>query len=770
MPKNRRTIVSLLFLLLLAVSANGQKVGLVLSGGGAKGMAHIGMIRALEENNIPIDYITGTSMGAIVGSLYAMGYSPDEMHELISSDDFRRWYTGSEDMSYRFYFKQSPPTPSIINVSIAVRDSMTILRPLINSVIDPLQMNLAFVDVYAGASAACGNDFDSLMVPFRAVASDVFNKAPIILDKGDLGNAVRASMSLPFVFSPIRIDSVIVYDGGIYNNFPVDVMVEEFAPDFIIGSVVATSVDRHEEYLFPDEYDIMGQVRSMIVQRSDYNLDPELGVRLEFKLDDIGMLDFQKIDYVEKVGYVNTLSMIDSIKSRLSSQREIQEVNQSRESFKNRIPEMLFSEIEVTGANQAQKRYISREFNADRGTFDFSEFKRGYFKMLSNEAIKKVLPSTVMKADSTFKLNLDITIDDHPTFELGGCLSSGITSQLYGAVSFRHLGESSAAYLLEGQIGRAYNNAQFISRFDLASRIPMAFTLQLAYNNMNYFNSAYVFSDKIVPALNKEIEFFGKVKMSRPFLNNYKAVYSFGVAHHKDFYSQTSNIDIANFKYDCTRHYIVGGSVLFSGNTLNSIQYPTRGNSESIIAQIYTENSQFRPGNKVSPDHHSIDQSWLQMTVATENYFRLSNHLTLGFNVQGYYSSRNLSTNYYATIMQSGRYYPTVNSRFVFDPAFCANSYIAGGVKPIWIINNVFHLRSELHTFIPARTILNDNGNPVYGKGLEGIQFLGELSFVAQYNRINFNAYVNTTTSPHNGTTFGITLGILMSNEWFIER
>ena len=88
------------------------------------------------------------------------------------------------------------------------------------------------------------------MVPFRAVASDVFNKAPIILDKGDLGNAVRASMSLPFVFSPIRIDSVIVYDGGIYNNFPVDVMVEEFAPDFIIGSVVATSVDRHEEYLF----------------------------------------------------------------------------------------------------------------------------------------------------------------------------------------------------------------------------------------------------------------------------------------------------------------------------------------------------------------------------------------------------------------------------------------------------------------------------------------------------------------------------------------
>ena len=103
-------------------------------------MAHIGMIRALEENNIPIDYITGTSMGHR-RLIVCHGILSDEMHELISSDDFRRWYTGSEDMSYRFYFKQSPPTPSIINVSIAVRDSMTILRPLINSVIDPLQMN-----------------------------------------------------------------------------------------------------------------------------------------------------------------------------------------------------------------------------------------------------------------------------------------------------------------------------------------------------------------------------------------------------------------------------------------------------------------------------------------------------------------------------------------------------------------------------------------------------------------------------------------------------
>lgn len=84
-----------------------QKVGLVLSGGGAKGMTHIGIIRALEENNIPIDYITGTSMGAIIGSLYAMGYSPDDMEALLRSEDFKRWYSGQIEPEYGYYFKQT---------------------------------------------------------------------------------------------------------------------------------------------------------------------------------------------------------------------------------------------------------------------------------------------------------------------------------------------------------------------------------------------------------------------------------------------------------------------------------------------------------------------------------------------------------------------------------------------------------------------------------------------------------------------------------------
>jgi NTE family protein len=755
----------------LSLPLKAQKVGLVLSGGGAKGMAHIGVIRALEENGIPIDYIAGTSMGAVIGSLYVMGYSPDEMEDLIRSDDFKNWYMGAKDMNYQFYFKQNPPTPGLISAQVAIRDSMTVIRPMVNSLVDPLQMNLAFVDVFSGASAACGNDFNNLMVPFRAVASDVFNKNSIVLSKGMLGDAVRASMSFPFVFRPIKIDTIIAYDGGIYDNFPVDVMVSDFKPDFIVGSVVAVAPGEPEIEI-PDDYDIMGQVTSMIMQKSDYSLDPKLGVKVEFDLRSVGLLDFHKIDEVSDLGYRNTMLLMDSIKARTTARRDTLEVQKRREEFKHRIPQLVFRDIEVNGVNQAQKRYIKKELNATDNKFDYEDFKWGYFKLLSDDAISEIIPTTEFSdTDSTFTLNLDVKLDDHPTFSFGGGLSTSVSSQLYGSVSYSHIGEVSESYLVEGQFGRSYNNAQLTTRIDMATVIPMSLSVQVGYNNMNYFRSgALIFSsDKFNPAFNKTIEFFGKVKMSRPFLNNYKAVFSLGVAHHKDYYSQNNDINFRTFKYDCNRHNIFGGSITFTGNTLNTIQYPTSGRSETIRAFIGTENDLYRPKNVFSSDYHSLDRSWLQISANLEHYIGITPHIVLGTLLEAFYSSRNFSSNYQATAMQAGSFRPTVNSKFIYDPDFCANSYFAVGLKPIWKINSIFHLRSEFYVFQPTRPIVNVDGMAAYGKVLHGTRILGELNFVAQYQKISINAFLDLSTSSNNPSMFGLTLGILMPNEWFLE-
>ena len=184
-----------------------------------------------------------------MGSLYAMGYSPDDMERLLKSDSFKRWYTGNIEEKYIYYFKKNPPTPEFLNIRVSLKNPLHKVKTqfLPSSVVDPLQMNLAFLELFGQATAACNNDFNQLFVPFRCVASDVYNKRPMIFEKGDLGDAVRASMSFPAMFKPIEIDSTLVYDGGIYNNFPVNVMVNDFHPDVIIGSVVSSNPGKPQE-------------------------------------------------------------------------------------------------------------------------------------------------------------------------------------------------------------------------------------------------------------------------------------------------------------------------------------------------------------------------------------------------------------------------------------------------------------------------------------------------------------------------------------------
>ena len=103
-------------------------------------------------------------------------------------------------------------------------------------------------------------------------------------------------------------------------------------------------------------------------------------------------------------------------------------------------------------------------------------------------------------------------------------------------------------------------------------------------------------------------------------------------------------------------------------------------------------------------------------------------------------------------------------------PDFSANAYFAVGLKPIWVINSIFHVRSEVYVFQPTRPIINVDGKAAYGKAMRGMQVMGELNFVAQYQKISINAFVDISTSSTNPSMFGVTMGILMPNEWFLEQ
>ncbi|HIA10651.1 MAG TPA: hypothetical protein EYN69_01070, partial [Flavobacteriales bacterium] len=209
-----------------------EKIGLVLSGGGARGLAHIGVIKALEENNIPIDFVTGTSMGAIIGAMYATGLTPAQMEYMVKSEQFSTLAKGGLDQQFKFYFKKSDQSASWITLKMA-KDSIT-HTSLPTNLINSVAIDFMFMELSARSEAAAKYDFDNLFVPYRCVAADIVSKKQVIFSEGHLNEAVRASATFPFYLKPITVNGKLLFDGGLFNNFPADIMTREFNPSLML--------------------------------------------------------------------------------------------------------------------------------------------------------------------------------------------------------------------------------------------------------------------------------------------------------------------------------------------------------------------------------------------------------------------------------------------------------------------------------------------------------------------------------------------------------
>lgn len=766
----KKIICLILLILSFTPCIQAQKVGLVLSGGGAKGLTHIGIIRALEENNIPIDYIAGTSMGAIVGALYAMGYSPDDMVQLLGSEDFKRWYTGQVEENYIYYFKKNQPTPEFFNIRLSFKDSLKASKPQIlpSSIVNPIQMNLVFVDLFARSTAACRGDFDNLFIPFRCVASDVYNKKQLIMRNGDLGDAVRASMSFPGMFKPIEIDGVLAYDGGIYNNFPTDIMREDFHPDIIIGSNVSSNPTK------PDEKDLMSQIENMVMQKTDYSLPDSLGILLTFKFTDVNLMDFDRLKELHDLGYNRTISMMDSIKQRIPRRVNADNIRLRRLVFKSNLPELRFKRVNIEGANAQQSRYIRKEFHeSDNDIFTYEEVKKGYFRLLSDNIISEIIPHAVYNPeDDTYDLNLKVKMEDNFSIRVGGSVSSSSSNQVYFGVSYQDLNYYSKEFIFDGQVGKVYNNLQLSARVDFPTNIPTSYKFIASISTFDYFKKDKLFSSNDKPAFSKKREQFAKLKVALPFLTKKKAEFGFGVARIEDRYSQDRiiNFDEAR-QYDRSSYFLYGGSITFGGSTLNAAQFATQGRSEYLIAQIYAGKERFRSGkDSTGASKYSKDQSWLQLSYKRESYHRFAPHFVFGTYIEAYYSSKNFSTNYTATLLQAGEFTPTAHSKYSYNEAFRANQFIGLGIKPIYLINDLFQLRAEFYGFMPIFPIEKNSINkPYYGKAFSKFEYMGEVSIVCQLPFGSISAFVNHYSSPSKDWNVGLTLGWQLFNSRFIE-
>lgn len=247
------------------------RIGLVLGGGGARGAAHIGVLKELERLRIPVDVITGTSMGAIVGGLYASGMAAAELEELVGSLDWVGALADKPDRDDLSFRRKQDDAEFPIDFELGVRGTDLVLP---KGVIQGQKLDLLLRELTIKASHI--EDFDDLPVPFRAIASDIGRGEAYVIGQGDLARAIRASMSVPGVFAPVRIDGRLLVDGGIVGNLPVDV-IQELGVDIVIA--VDVEFPLYDEDELGSVVTISEQMLTILIRKETLRQIDRLGAR-----------------------------------------------------------------------------------------------------------------------------------------------------------------------------------------------------------------------------------------------------------------------------------------------------------------------------------------------------------------------------------------------------------------------------------------------------------------------------------------------------------
>jgi NTE family protein len=286
------------------------KIGLALSGGGARGGAHVGVLKALEEMNIPIDYIAGTSMGAIVGGFYAAGYSADEIKALMLKLDWKAAFTDKPARRNQTMRKKELEAEFLIPYRIGFNKGSMQL-PL--GVIEGQHLDQIFHRILLAVQGT--SDFDQLPIPFRAVATDLVTGKEVVLSAGSLPDALRASMSVPGVFAPVRLNDQLLVDGGMANNLPVSV-VRTMGADIVIAVDISSPLLKEEQ--LKSVLSVTEQLTSFLTrsntERQIALLCPD-DVLLVPNLEGFSSADFQSAGKVAEIGYQTAMSERQSLAS-----------------------------------------------------------------------------------------------------------------------------------------------------------------------------------------------------------------------------------------------------------------------------------------------------------------------------------------------------------------------------------------------------------------------------------------------------------------------
>ncbi|MES2873631.1 MAG: patatin-like phospholipase family protein [Bacteroidota bacterium] len=717
----KRTFVTILILFQF-FAAYPQKVGLVFSGGGAKGLAHIGVLKALEEHNIPIDYIVGTSMGGVVGGMYVSGYSPAEIEEIALSSDFQDWVGGNFKNDYRYFFNKKPENPSFLSAKLQVDTGFNF--KLRSNLINDVPLNFALLELFGQASVNAADDFNNLFVPFRCIVADVLSQEMIPVSKGSLPEAIRGTFTVPLVYRPVKVNDKYVFDGGLYNNFPVDVLKKDFQPDYIIGSNVSTKI--FNDYPRENDEKLMNRfLVYLFLSKSDSTAIGKNGSYIQPDLAGFSTTNFSPVAELIKRGYDATIADIENIKRSVGKRISPEELQKKRDEFKTRKSKVEFDEIIATGVSNRQKKYVETVIKSsitENPTIE--QLKPGYYKLVADDNFETVYPR-MRRESNTDEYDFELQVQRQKNFKLdfGGGISTRPISNAYVGLQYNYLRKNSYTFSANFYAGGFYESAQGMTRVDVPGRLPFYLEAEFTYNHWNYFNKSQIFIENVDPTFIEQSDRRTALKLGFPLSYNGKLELQTGFINFGDHYSPNRRFQFGDILDKSTFNGLMS-SLTFSKNLLNRRMYPSEGSLFRIGLSVYSGKEHYIPGNILRDEvsfspvgERKVSRDWFQARLSREQYPFHIKRYSFGYLTEVVISNKPAFSTYKSTLLSAPAFYPLQDSKSLYLEKFRATTYAALGQKNVFKISKNLDARAEFYIFLPTEEFeLNKLQSVGYGE------------------------------------------------------
>ncbi|MFK7757244.1 MAG: patatin-like phospholipase family protein [Flavobacteriales bacterium] len=675
-------------------------MGVVLSGGGATATAHVGFLKALEENNIPIDYITGSSMGAIIGAFYASGYSIEEIEKMVRSNDFLVMSQGILPDTLSFYLREDDLDASMVNLRFNPKSIRENTLP--THLIDPVYMDYRFIEFFSPASAAADYDFDQLFVPYRALASDIEKNESFVFRKGELNLAARASGTYPFYLEPLTIDSILFFDGGLYNNYPADVLYEEFLPDIILGC----NVSQNEEA--PKEGNLMSQLVNMIQYQTDFDKVCDEMITIE-PVTDVTTFEFDRVGEAINAGYRATINNMDSIQVVVQKRVTPSEIEQKRKDFRSQFKPLLIKQIKVEGVPEIQQQAIINNILQKNTYISIEDFRKRFFRLYADYQVRYLYPTLeIDPLDGKYIATVNIKPEKKVEINFGGNFSSRPLNTGFLQARYHIRGRNNLSLLANSYFGKFYSSTKAGFKLDLNLKNPMIFEMNYTYNSWDYFTSFATFLEEVKPSFIVKNEQFVNAEISLPVANRGKLEFGSKYAHLFDDYYQTDNF-LATDTTDQTNFNTFIFKARYERSTLNRKQFADDGTFFQLTANYLNGEERTIPGSTSQVrDTTNAIHNWAVFKGQYINYFFNRKRVNVGFHLESAWAANQPRfNNYRATLIRSLAFEPVPESRSFFIDQYRSNFYTSAGLMATLNVSDNVQFRAENYVYRPWERIFS---------------------------------------------------------------